>query len=45
MFDKLLLTGGALLALGVCTSCATTTTEEKPEPREQAVQELSLIHI
>ena len=40
MFDKLLLTGGALLALGVCTSCATTTTEEKPEPREQAVQEV-----
>ena len=42
MFDKLLLAGGALLALGVCSSCSTAATEEQesPECRKQAVQEV-----
>ena len=39
MLDKLLLTGGAILALSVCVSCASTETEQETIPQKQAVQE------
>ena len=42
MFEKLLLTGGAILALGVCASCASTENEPETIRQKHAVQEKSL---
>ena len=39
MFEKLLLTGGAILALGVCASCASTENEPETIRQKHAVQE------
>ena len=38
MFDKLLLTGGAILALGICVSCASTKPGQETVPQKQTEQ-------